>query len=207
MSCVAPLRATTASKAMHTAKKDGRCRASATSPKPIPETSWVVTTKNFLVLNISRKGLHRNLRVQGNIMTDVQRAILLSSMPSPLNISTHTIFSTTNGSPIAKYALGTHRSGEWRRPVLIIVLLSVVISVKDSQHNILRRLRSANGPENLYCAGYTGLKTTAWPPSGDMTMSKVSAASVPITEILYAVLSGARVPSGWSTIRASGSSA
>lgn len=68
--------------------------------------------KEFLCLEDLRNGLHRNFIVQGNIMTDVHKAIWLSSIPSPLNMSTQTIFSITNGIPIAKYALGTHVSGE-----------------------------------------------------------------------------------------------
>ena len=112
MSWVAPLNATTASKAIQTAKNEGRCRARATKPNPMPETSCVTTTKNFFVLNISKKGLHRNFNVHGNMITEVHKAILLSSIPSPLNISTQTMFRTTNGNPMAKYALGTQRSGE-----------------------------------------------------------------------------------------------
>ena len=127
MSWVAPLNATTASKAIQTAKKDGRCRARATRPKPIPETSCVATTKNFFVLNISRNGLHRNFNVHGNMITEVHSAILLSSMPSPLNISTHTMFRTTNGSPMAKYALGTQRNGEiFSRLSAVFSLFTVV---------------------------------------------------------------------------------
>ena len=102
MSCVAPLSAMTASMAIDIAKKWSRWRARATSPKPTPEISWVVTTKNFFVLKISRKGLQRNFIVHGNIMTDVHRAIWLSSIPSPLNMSTHTMLSITKGMPIAK---------------------------------------------------------------------------------------------------------
>ena len=97
---------------MLTAKKSGRCNANATTPKPAPDIICVATTKNFFVLNISKNGLQRNLMVHGNMMTDVHSAIWLSSIPSPLNMSTHTMFSITNGIPIAKYALGTHRSGE-----------------------------------------------------------------------------------------------
>jgi hypothetical protein len=47
-------------------------------------------------------------------MMDVHSAIWLSSMPSPLNMSTHTMFRITNGRPIAKYAEGTHLKGDFR---------------------------------------------------------------------------------------------
>ncbi len=49
MSCVAPLMAMTANRAMVMAKKWGRWSAKATSAKTTPEINWVRTTKNFLV--------------------------------------------------------------------------------------------------------------------------------------------------------------
>ena len=92
-------------------KKWGRFRENATSPKVIPVISWVATTKNFFVLNNSRNGLHKGFNVQGKRMSEVQKVMSLSSTPNPLNISTVTILSTTKGSPIAKYAVGTHVMG------------------------------------------------------------------------------------------------
>ena len=91
-----------ASKAIHTAKKLGRCRANATSPKMHPVAICVNITKNFLVLYISRSGLQRGFSVHGNMMMDVQKAICASLTSSPLNISVHTMLSTTNGIPMAK---------------------------------------------------------------------------------------------------------
>ena len=96
---------------MHIAKKSGNCNAKATRAKPAPVTICVSTTKNFFVLNISRNGLQRNFSVQGIMMSDVHRAICASPIPSPLNINTETMFSTTNGNPMAKYTVGTHDIG------------------------------------------------------------------------------------------------
>ena len=87
---------------MDTAKKFGNCKDKATSPKKIPEQNCVSTTKNFLVLNISRNGLHNGLIVHGNIITEVQKAIWASEIPSPLNIKAVTMFNTTKGIPMAK---------------------------------------------------------------------------------------------------------
>lgn len=87
---------------MERAKKNGRFSAKATSANPAPVTNCVSTTKNFFVLNISRKGLQRNFNVQGSIISEVHKAIWASPTPSPLNISTETMFSTTKGSPMAK---------------------------------------------------------------------------------------------------------
>ena len=70
----------------------------------------------------SSSGLHRNFRVQGNIIIEVQSAIWLSAIPSPLNISTQTILRITNGSPIAKYAEGTHFKG---RLVSVFIIVAV----------------------------------------------------------------------------------
>ena len=93
------------------AKKLLRFNDKATSPNAIPDISWVTTTKNFLVLNSSRNGLHNGFNVHGRSISDVQNVISLSSTSSPLNISTITILSTTNGSPMAKYAVGIHIIG------------------------------------------------------------------------------------------------
>ena len=102
MSCVAPLKAMMANKAIHTAKKEGNCNANATNPNPTPVANCVSTTKNFFVRNISRKGLHKNFNVHGIMMSDVQSAICASETPIPLNINTETMFNTTNGIPMAK---------------------------------------------------------------------------------------------------------
>lgn len=69
--------------------------------------------KNFFVRKSSRKGLHNGFNVQGKRIKDVQKVISLSSTSSPLNINTVTILSTTKGSPIAKYAVGTHDIGDF----------------------------------------------------------------------------------------------
>ena len=45
------------------------------------------------------------------MMSDVHRAICASPIPSPLNINTETMFSTTHGNPMAKYTVGTHDIG------------------------------------------------------------------------------------------------
>lgn len=58
--------------------------------------------EEFLVRKISRKGLHRNLIVHGHMISDVQNAIRVSDIPRSLNMTAETMFSTTNGSPIAK---------------------------------------------------------------------------------------------------------
>ena len=122
MSCVAPLKATTPRIPMHTAKNEGRCRARATHANPTPHTILVVTTMILLFDTSSSSGLHRNFRVQGNIIIEVQSAIWLSAMPSHLNISTQTILRITNGSPIAKYAEGTHFKG---RLVSVFIIVAV----------------------------------------------------------------------------------
>ena len=111
MSCVAPLKAITAKRAMEMLKKCGRFRENATNPKVTPVRSWVAITKNFFVLNNSRKGLHKGFNVHGSKIKEVQNVISLSSTPNPLNINTVTILRNTNGSPIAKYAVGIHDMG------------------------------------------------------------------------------------------------
>ena len=100
-----------ASKAIAILKKWGKFSENATKPNVIPVISWVTTTKNFFVLNNSRNGLHNGFKVHGSKISEVQNVINLSSTPNPLNIRTVTIFSTTKGSPIAKYAVGTHVIG------------------------------------------------------------------------------------------------
>ncbi len=102
MSCVAPLKATTANKATVTAKNAGRWSASAANPNKSPETSWVATTKNFWLRNNSRNGLHRNLMVHGHMMSEVQKAICASETPMSLNNTAETMLRTTKGRPIAK---------------------------------------------------------------------------------------------------------
>ena len=88
--------------AMVTAKKLGRLSAAATSANMTPDRSCVSTTKNFLVLYISKNGLHSGLSVHGNMMSEVQNAICASDTPMPLYISVQTMLSTTKGMPIAK---------------------------------------------------------------------------------------------------------
>ena len=102
MSCVAPLKAMTAKMAIVMAKNDGRWSASAPTPKSTPLASCVSTTKNFLLRKISRKGLQRNLMVQGHMMSEVQKAICASEISRSLNITAETMLSTTNGRPMAK---------------------------------------------------------------------------------------------------------
>ena len=94
-------------------KKCGRFSEKATNPKVAPVISCVAMTKNFLVRNNSRKGLHKGFNVQGRRINEVQKVISLSSTSSPLNINTVTIFSTTKGRPMAKYAVGTQVIGDF----------------------------------------------------------------------------------------------
>lgn len=102
MSWVAPLSAMTARMAIVMAKKSGRWSAKATKAKPMPETNWVRTTKNFFVLYISRNGLHRGFSVHGSMMSEVQKAICASLTPMPLYMSVQTMFRTTKDMPMAK---------------------------------------------------------------------------------------------------------
>ena len=67
-----------------------------------PETSCVVTTQNFLVRNISIRGLQMGLSDHGRMMSEVHRAMRASSMPRPRNISVETMLTMMNGSPMAK---------------------------------------------------------------------------------------------------------
>jgi len=62
----------------------------------------VATTQNFLVLNISIKGLQKGLSDHGRIISEVQSVMRASSIPSPRNISVATMFTIINGSPMAK---------------------------------------------------------------------------------------------------------
>jgi hypothetical protein len=55
-----------------------------------------------LVLNISRKGPHTGLSVQGSITREVQNAICASLIPMFLYISVDTMAMATKGSPSAK---------------------------------------------------------------------------------------------------------
>ena len=64
----------------------------------------------------------QKLQSPRDIIIEVQSAIWLSAMPSPLNISTQTILRITNGSPIAKYAEGTHFKG---RLVSVFIIVAV----------------------------------------------------------------------------------
>jgi hypothetical protein len=70
-------------------------------------------TKNFFVLYISSRGLQSGFSVQGIMMSDVQKAICASLTPMPLYIRVVTIFSITNGSPIAQYSVGTQVFGDF----------------------------------------------------------------------------------------------
>ena len=46
------------------------------------------------------------------MIREVQNAICASEIPRSLYRTAETMFRTTNGRPIAKYKLGTHRRGE-----------------------------------------------------------------------------------------------
>jgi hypothetical protein len=45
------------------------------------------------------------------MMTDVQKAIWVSDIPKSLNMNVETRFTAIKGSPMAKYAEGTHAIG------------------------------------------------------------------------------------------------
>ena len=96
-------------------------RENATTPNNRPLSNCVSTTKNFLVLYISRNGLHRNFNVHGIMIIDVQKAICVSEMPKSLNMNVDTRFMAINGMPIAKYAVGTHVMGLLLFTVFFIV--------------------------------------------------------------------------------------
>ncbi len=64
--------------------------------------SWVDTPQNFLVRNISIRGLQIGLSDHGRMMSEVHSAMRASSMPRPRNISVETMFTRMNGSPMAK---------------------------------------------------------------------------------------------------------
>ena len=74
----------------------------ATSASETPETSCVVTTKNFFVRYISISGLHSGLSDHGRMSSEVQNATCASLIPKSLNISGATRFNRISGSPMAK---------------------------------------------------------------------------------------------------------
>ena len=84
------------------AKKLGKGNDNATKANVMPVTSWVATTKCFLVLNISSSGLHNGFKVQGSIINEVQNAICESEIPRFLNINEDAAAIATNGNPMAK---------------------------------------------------------------------------------------------------------
>ena len=45
------------------------------------------------------------------MMTEVQKAIWVSDIPKSLNMNVETRFTAIKGSPMAKYAVGTHAIG------------------------------------------------------------------------------------------------
>src|SRR5476651_1837413 len=111
MSCVAEAMATKASMAMQAANQNGVCSASATSPRLMPPNSWNATTTIFLLLASSKKGLHSGLNTQAAPMAAVQWAMSSLATPMLFNICAATMATAKNGSPCAKYKLGTHSLG------------------------------------------------------------------------------------------------
>lgn len=132
-------------------------------------------TKNFLVLNISRKGLHRNLIVQGHIIKDVQNAIFAFGTSRFLNMTAATMLSTTNGSPIAKYTVGTQLNGCLKFFFFLSIVIAKLLneslcrrkSACDSKstQNLLHHLiiykrndvRNEGKPCNPWCPKVAGL--------------------------------------------------
>ncbi len=83
-------------------KKLGSGKERAMSPKSTLDNISVKTTKNFLVLNNSKKPLHKGFSVQGKITSDVQNVILESDIPILENMSTDATDIATKGKPIPK---------------------------------------------------------------------------------------------------------
>mgnify|MGYP000739734357 CR=1 FL=1 len=70
-------------------------------------------TKNFLVLNISKNGPHNGFKVQGSIISEVQKAILASDIPKFLYMIALAVDKATKGNPIANQVLGIQNNGDF----------------------------------------------------------------------------------------------
>ncbi|CDN80272.1 conserved hypothetical protein [Elizabethkingia anophelis] len=102
-----------------------------TKPKQTAVNISVKTTKYFLVLNISSTGLQSGFIVQGSIIREVQKAILLSGIPILLYIIDDATEIATKGSPIAKYKLVIQKAGLLRFSLFIIASIKELTKIKD----------------------------------------------------------------------------
>jgi len=92
----------------------------------MPVTSCEATTKYFFDLNISSTGLQRGFSVHGIMIRDVQKVICVSEIPIFLYISTDAWAIATKGSPMAKYADGTHNSGLISLDLVSVIFLFII---------------------------------------------------------------------------------
>ena len=111
MSCVAPLIAINPSKAIEYVKYSLSGNDNAMRAKQMPVKNCVVSTKNFLVLYISRNGLQSGLSVHGKMIMEVQKAMSVSETPIFLNMIPDVALTAQNGNPIAKYNVGIQSIG------------------------------------------------------------------------------------------------
>src|ERR1044071_9594929 len=101
MSWVAEAMATTQSSAMMAPKYAGRLSASPISTNNAPITNSIDTTKNFFVLNMSRKPAQSGLSDQTMPTAPVAMVISVSEWPRSLNRVPVTQITIEKGIPIA----------------------------------------------------------------------------------------------------------
>lgn len=82
-----------------------------TRPNNTPVKIWVVKTKNFFVLYISKNGPHKGFIVHGSIIREVQKAICESGIPIFLYISALAAANATKGNPMANQVVGIQNAG------------------------------------------------------------------------------------------------
>jgi hypothetical protein len=123
MSCVAEAKAVKARMVSTSETLWGTFNASATRPSVTAPISWNSTTSSFLLGTASRNGLHSGLTAQARPNVLVQRVMSVFAMPRSLNNRAAIAITTKNGTPCAKYSVGTHVIGE---------RLSVVFAIAGS---------------------------------------------------------------------------
>ncbi len=123
MSCVADANAVKARMPSTSEMLCGTFSASATRPSVTAPINWNSTTSSFLLGTASRNGLHSGLTAQARPSALVQRVMSLLAMPRSLNRSAAMAITTKNGTPCAKYSVGTQVMGE---------RLSVVVAAAGS---------------------------------------------------------------------------
>ena len=111
-SCVAAATAMAMKKPMDKPKKRSEIKLTATNANKTPKKNCDTYTKYLFVLNISKRGAHKNFNAQGSMITEVQNVISVSVISKESYMAATVPDKAIKGIPLAIQELAIQPNGD-----------------------------------------------------------------------------------------------